>query len=358
MIDIKNSTLNYPLSKVSNQEKEDLFKSMALLFKNGTPTDQALQVLADQTNSKTLKRSLLNVKEKVEAGGSIYDAIKNDYNFDTISVSFIKAGESSGSLTDNLFYLANWLKQYNKLIKDVKSATFYPKVVVTMAVIIGASMARFVLPRLIPIFTSLDVELPFTTQIFLNIYKFSSEYGYLFLIFIPIAVFAVFFLTRWKPSKRVLHKIILHLPVFGMISQNYQLAIIAQLSSILIQTGITINEILIICSESVSNLEYQRVLVEINDKVSQGINLADAMKEYPKFFPGVFVSMIATGEQAGTYEESFKYLSDFFTDKTKEQIDRLPIILEILLLCIIGLTIAFIATAIILPVYELTRGLN
>lgn len=344
--------------KINDQDKEDFAKSLSLLIKNGTPINYSFDILSKQTSSKILKKSLSNALDRIEKGSSISQALSESGGFDSVFISFIRAGEESGTLTENLNFLAKWLERSNKLKKDISTATLYPKIIVVMAGILGSVLTVFILPRLVPVFNVLNIDLPLSTRILLYFSRFVSDYGIYIIISMPIILIGIFFLFRWMPVKKIYHRNILRLPVFGNLAKDYQLTIIAQLIAVLFKSGLTIGETLKITGESVTNLEYRKILKEISVRVDKGTNMAEAIGSYPSFFPGVFKSMVATGEEAGSYSESFEYLSDFFSTKVKSKIEKLPTIIEPLLLIFIGLLVAFLATAIILPIYEITKGLR
>ena len=345
------------LEKISTQEKVDLVNNLSLLIKSGKPINESFDLLARQARNPVLNKTLINAKEKLERGSSLHQVFEESPHFGKVFSSFIRAGEESGTLEENLEFLGNWLERNNQLKKEISSATLYPKIIIGFAVILGGALALFVLPQLVPIFGTLDVELPITTRALLFTSEAMQDHG-LFIIAGLVALIAGFYgLLRIDSVRRLFDILKLKFPVFGSISKDYQLTIIAQLITTLFRSGLTINSSLDIIAESVTNSKYKESLDEIKARVAKGTSFSETMANYPDLFPEVFVSVVATGEQTGSYGESFSYLAEFFAGRVTEKTKKLPNILEPALLIAIGMFVAFIASAIILPIYEVTQGL-
>ncbi len=341
------------LEKISTQEKLDFIKNMMLLVRSGKPVNESFGLLSEQTKSPVLSKSLLEAKEKAEKGLPIHEILDQNPNFDKIFVSFIRAGEESGTLGESLEYLASWLERSNRLKKEISSATLYPKIIVIFASLLGLLLSIFILPQLIPVFTSLGGELPLPTRILLYISELMQNSGVYIVASILAFLVMFYFILKLRPVRRIWDRMMLNLPIFGTMAKEYQLTIISQLITTLFRSGLTINTSLEIISESVTNVIYEEALDEIKIRVAKGTSLAQTIKDYPDLFPPVFVSVVYTGEETGSYSQSFEYLSDFFASSVSDKSQRLPTILEPLLLILIGFFVLFIAGALILPIYEL-----
>jgi type IV pilus assembly protein PilC len=184
-----------------------------------------------------------------------------------------------------------------------------------------------------------------------------QNYGILIVGLIVGLIVAFYFSLRIMPIKRAYDKAVLKIPVFGSLNQEYQLTIISQLSSILFKSGLPVRQTLAIVSESVTNTQYSYSLMGIMSKIEKGTKLSTAIEKYPHLYPEIFISVVATGESAGGFSESLSYLATFFGERVTERTKKLPTVIEPLLLIVIGLLVAFIASAIILPVYQITTAL-
>jgi type IV pilus assembly protein PilC len=345
------------IEAISAQEKVDFVKNLSLLVKSGKPINESFDLLAKQARSTAMKKVLVEGKEKLERGTSLHDVFVDSPYFGKVFVSFIRAGEESGTLDENLRNLAEWLERDATLKKEISSATLYPKIIITFAVLLGGALSVFVLPQLVPIFSTLDVELPLATRILLYVSDIMQDSGLYVIGGFTVFIIGLFFLFKLKPVKRMWHAFTIKMPVVGNITKDYQLTIIAQLITTLFRSGLTINNSLDIISDSVTNTKYQEALNKVKERVGKGTGFAETMNEFPDLFPGVFVSVVSTGEQTGSYSESFQYLADFFATRVTERTKKLPTVLEPALLIAIGVFVAFIAGAIIMPIYEVTQGL-
>ncbi len=343
--------------KVKIQEKVDLVRNLSLLIKSGSPINESFRLLAKQARNPALKKLLVRAQEKTEQGTPIHQIFEEDSEFDNVFVSFIRAGEESGTLDENLIFLGDWLERQNSLKKEMSSATLYPKIIVVFASILGAGLSIFVLPQLTTVFEGLDVELPLSTVILLWFTDVMENHGLYIIGGLVGAVMFFFFLLKIKAVKRVVDKIMLQLPIFGSLNQEYQLTIVSQLASILFKSGLPVRQTLSIVSESVTNSQYSESLNGITERVEKGTKLSEAVESYPHLYPEIFISVIATGESSGAFGESLTYLATFFGNRVTERTKKLPVVIEPILLIFIGLFVAFIASAIVLPVYQITTGI-
>ncbi len=342
---------------ISPQDKVDFVKNLSLLVKSGKPINESFELLSKQARSPAFAKILRKGKNKIEQGNRLSEVFAENKCFGKVFVSFIRAGEESGTLDENLMYLGEWLERDSILKKEISSATLYPKIIVTFAVILGGTLSIFVLPQLVPIFGTLDVDLPMTTVLLLNLSELMQNHGLYVIGGLIAFIIIIYFLLKIRAIKRMWHTIMLKLPVAGIISKEYQLTIISQLIATLFKSGITINNSLDIIADSVTNMRYQEAIESVKERVMKGTGFAEAMNEYPHLFPGVFVSVVSTGEQTGSYSSSFGYLAEFFASRVTDRTKKLPVVLEPALLILIGLFVAFIASAIIMPIYEVTKGL-
>ncbi len=342
---------------ISPQEKVDFVKNLSLLVKSGKPINESFDLLSKQARSAAFAKILRKGKEKIERGSPLSEVFAEHKCFGKVFVSFIRAGEESGTLDENLLYLGEWLERDSVLKKEISSATLYPKIIIVFAVVLGGVLSIFVLPQLVPIFTTLDVDLPIMTVLLLNLSELMQNYGtYVMGGFVAFGTFS-YFIFQITFMKRLWHTVMLKIPVVGIISKEYQLTIISQLIATLFKSGITINNSLDIIAESVTNMRYREAVERVKERVMKGVGFAEAMNEYPHLFPGVFISVVSTGEQTGSYSSSFGYLAEFFAARVTDRTKRLPVVLEPVLLIVIGVFVAFIASAIIMPIYEVTKGL-
>ena len=342
--------------KISTQEKKDFVKTLSLLIKSGTPIDEAFRLLSEQTRSSVLKEVFQKARERTEKGTQIYQIFEDNPNFEKVFSSFIRAGEESGTLENNLKNLVKWLERKQMLEMEVSSATLYPKIILIFSIFLGGGLTFFVLPKLVPIFASLDIKLPLPSRMLLAASNFIQNYGLYLIIGIIIFLIFAYLIGRIEKVKVKIDNLVLKIPVLGDFIRDYQLTIISQLFYTLFESGLMITKIIDIIAESTTNRTFKKSLEYAKMRVIKGDPLSMVLNEFPTLYPSIYVGMITTGEETGALVESFGYLADFFSTSISDKTKKLPVILEPAILILIGLFVAFISSAVILPIYQVTQG--
>jgi type II secretory pathway component PulF len=349
-----------PLFRVaSNQELVDFTKMLSVMLKSGITINEALSELSEQTESRRFKNLLLEIKKDIESGTPLSKAFERKGNvFGGVTLAIIKAGETSGTLEENLNFLADWLEHDNDIRREVRGAMIYPAIVLGATVALSLALSLLVLPRLLPIFSQMGGELPLPTRILLGLTHIVKEY-WVYIIAITVAFVPAFTaLLRIVPVRRVWHRMLLHMPFIGSLLRQYQLTLICQLFATLFRSGLSITEILLIAGEGATNVVYGDALRSIAGQISSGGTLSDAMRKYPHLFSRSMLSIIAIGEKSGTLEDSFAYLTEYNRKEVFATTKRLPTIIEPVLLIFMGLLVAFIAISIIMPIYQFTANVR
>lgn len=346
-------------SSVSNREKINFIKGLSVLLEGGIPINEALESLKKQTKSSVLRGAINRVKKKIEDGLSLSKACeKEKAAFDAISINLLKAGESSGNLEKNLMFLSGWMERRYILEEDVKAAMLYPKIVFAAVTLLGGWLAAFIIPKLVPFFKELRVELPWSTKLLIAMSVFIGKFWLIIGIGIVAIIILFPIINKIGKIKRFFDRLYLNVPVIGSLLMDYQLTFISELFATLIKSGLPLNETLAIISESSTNLYYKESVDHMRKRILTGINLSSAMAEYPNLYPPTIISIVAAGEKSGTFEKSFRYLADFFAQEVSQKTKRLPVVIEPLLLLVIGVAVTFIALSIISPIYDLVRSLQ
>lgn len=345
--------------KIPPQELVDFTKSLAMMLKSGISISEALSSLAEQTRSHKFRTILYKVRKDVETGTSLSEAFDKERKaFGNVAIGVIRAGETSGTLEENLTFLGEWFERNNDLAQEINNALLYPKIVFSAALLLGGSLAVFILPRLVPLFTSLNVELPLITRILLKFSLFVRDFWLVLFFIILGSILAFVLINKNKIVRRFFHYFYIRIPLFGSLLIDYQLALMSQLFFTLFGSGLSINESLDITSEAVTNIQYQEAIKKIKTRITKGTTLSQAMKDYPALFPKNLINIIAVGEKSGSLNDSFSHLAEFYSKEVKTKTKRLPIIIEPALLIFIGLVVGFIALSIILPIYKITGSLS
>jgi type II secretory pathway component PulF len=346
-------------ASIKSQEKIDFAKSLSVMLKSGISLNEALHSLVEETQSKSFKKLLMGLEKDVLAGNPLsVGLLREKKHFGAVSISLIKAGEQSGTLEEDLEFLSAWLERNEDLRQEIKAATLYPKFVVAATAGLGGALAIYILPKLIPLFNSLHVKLPLATKMLLAFSLFIQN-QWAWIIVGAASVVALFiFLNSLKPFRRAIDGISLRLPFIGTLFVDYELALISELLATLFRSGLLMNESLSIVSDASTNLVYKDSLEKIRQRVDAGSTLADSMRVYPKLYPPNLINIVATGERSGTLDSSFRYMAEYYSKEVSHKTKKLPTIIEPALLIFIALLVGFVAISIIMPIYELTRGIS
>lgn len=343
---------------VPNVIKVTFAKHLALMIRAGLPIDEAVMVLRDQADGR-FRRVLSGVLKTVESGRPLSDGFGNHRGvFSELFVATIRAGEQSGTLDQGLEDLASQLTKSFELQRKIRGAMIYPVLVLTAALGIGIGLSFFVLPKIIGLFSSITVELPFMTRVLIGFSKFMVEHGSVFFPVLIAAIIGIFNFLRWKPVRPFSHYALLKLPIFGKLAQNFNLAMFSRTMATLLKSGITIGEAFQITSNTMRNDRYKKALIRAKAGTETGSPASSILTEFPKLFPSISTRMLAVGERTGKLEETFGYLAEFYEDEVDNTTKNLSTILEPVLLIVIGLTVAFIAIAIISPIYNFIGNIN
>ena len=344
---------------ISTTELVHFSKNLSLMLKSGMMINEALVEIIEETGSRRFSKILKAVRKEVEAGTTLSQAMsKYPKAFGGVMLSVVKAGETSGTLEENLNFLADLLEHNADITREVHGAMLYPSIVFAATIGLSGGLSLFVLPRLLPLFSQMTMELPLPTKILLWVTHTMQSSWIVVLIGVSTLVIGMTFLNRQRKIRRIFHGIYLHIPFFGKMLREYQLTLLGQLFTTLFHSGLSIYEILEITASGATNIRYQDALTDVGAQVTRGTTLSGALKGYPKLFPRDFTSILAVGEKSGTLDESFGYLTEYYRKEVYTATKRLPTVIEPLLLLLMGLMVAFVAISIILPIYQFTSNVH
>lgn len=357
----------YMFKRISFLEKLLFTKHLATMIKAGIPIAEALDTLMAQTRSKAFKRILSAVSADIANGQALAKSLgKHPKIFDQFYISLIEVGEESGTLEENLQFLAKQLAKDYALRKKIKGAMLYPGLVFSATFIMGGFIALFILPQLVDFFEAFEVELPLTTRILLFAAATMKNYGILLFSCLLVFMFLCSLVLQIPAVKLRWHRIVLKLPILGDLITFNQLARFSRNFGTLLKSGIPISRALQVTGDTLSNMAFKQALEQAEKNVTKGKELAKALETFHfsllifnfLLFPPIVSKMIGVGEKTGKLDEVLLYLGDFYEEEIDSISKNLSTILEPILLITIGLVVGFVALAIISPIYELTGSIR
>lgn len=346
------------LGKVSLSQKANFAKHLAVMLQSGVTIVIALQIIADSAQGK-LKKVAQGVYVSVKNGQSLATSLSRYPDvFPKFMISSVYAGETSGTLVENLENVADQLKKEKELADKIKGAILYPTIILIAAFVLGTAVSIFILPKIVPLFEGLQIELPFTTRTLIAFSKLMQSYG---IFIVPgTVIFIIFFLWFIKREfmHPITHWIILKCPIVKVIARQSNLARFCRTLGMLLRSGLTIDEALTVTKETVGNYYYKKSLRDIQLRIGKGLTLTQNLEHYEHLFPLMVVRMVRVGEESGNLESTLIYVADFYEGEVDVATKALSTTIEPVLLLCIGFLVGFLALSIISPIYNITGGVS
>jgi type IV pilus assembly protein PilC len=342
---------------VSDSELVAFTRQFSTMISAGLPLARSLEVLAEQSTNKNLRKIITDVLRDVEGGAPLSSALgRYPKQFSSTYRALVKAGESSGKLDEILKRLANTMEAERELKAKFKSAMIYPAIVMIAMVGVFIILMIFVVPQLADMYISMGVDLPFATKMMIGISNFMTHYFYVLIAVIAGGVLLMrSFLST--PTGRELKSVVLfNMPVFGKLNRLKDITQFTRTLSLLIGSAIPIVEALKIVSNVVSGLQYQTAANEAARVVEKGTSLSEYFK-YNKEFPPLLGQMVAVGEETGQLDEVLEKVANYFNGEVDHAVEGLSAALEPIILIVLGSMVGFLILSIITPIYQITTSL-
>ncbi len=339
--------------RVTSRDMVIFSRQFSTMINSGVPILQSLQVMCQQTENKILRRKLYEVKNDIEGGASLYDALKKHKDvFDDLYTNMVDAGETGGVLDVVLDRLAQYIEKAAKLKARVKSAMIYPGVIITVAIAVIAIILIFVIPTFEQMFADFGGALPLPTQIVINLSRFTTA-NIVYIIFALIAAFIAFKLFyRWEPGKILVDNWILFLPVFGPLLRKVAVARFSRTLSTMISSGVPILNALDIVSRTSGNKTVELGVMEARKSISEGQTLAEPLDE-TGVFPPMVIHMISIGEATGALDNMLGKIADFYDDEVDVAVETLTSLLEPIMIVILGVIVGGLVVSMYLPIFQI-----
>ncbi|OGF61496.1 hypothetical protein A2662_01850 [Candidatus Giovannonibacteria bacterium RIFCSPHIGHO2_01_FULL_45_33] len=345
--------------RFSLQDQAFFARRLSMLVRSNVPILDALRMMKAQARNKSTGHMFDHMIATTSNGQFLWKGMA-DYkkSFGDFSVNLVKVGETSGTLTENLIYLADELDKKRELRKKIMSAMLYPAVILAASLGVTGLLTVYLFPKLMPVFQSLNVELPFTTRVLLHTSNFLINYWhYLILGFIAFII-GFIFLLKIQQVRYWFLRVVISLPLIGGFVQDYHLANTCRTLSMLLKSSVRVMEAVNVTANTSSNLLYQIQLAELSKAIARGSNIADHMELSPHLFPPLVHQMVAIGERTGSLSDTLMHLSEIYEKEFDDRNKALTSIMEPALMCIMGLIVGFIAVSIITPIYAVTQNIH
>jgi len=312
-----------------------------------------------QTNSRHSIYVMDNLAAQVENGLYLSSGMKRFPKiFSDFAVNIVHVGEISGTLNENLNYLAEELKKKQELKRKIISALIYPVFIVfaTLGVII--LLTAYVFPKIMPIFKSFKFQLPWTTRALIFMSNLFIHYGMFILGGLLICAASAVLLLKVEKIKYAVDKNLLRLPLFGTLLKSYYMANSARTLGLLLKSDVRIVQALAIVADTTGNVAYKQEFAGLMEYSIKGGKMSDYMLPRALFFPPMLSQMVSVGEATGSLSNTLMYLSEIYEDEMNTLTKNLSNSIEPALMICMGLLVGFIALSIITPIYGVTQNIH
>ncbi len=345
--------------RIPTQEKINFSRHLALTLKAGLPLLESLKIIQKQASSKKLQQVIGELLKDVENGQFLAQGLeKHRQLFGDFFINIIRIGEESGTLSQNLLYLADEIKKAQELKSKIRSAMIYPLVIFLATIGITVLLTFSVFPKVLPVFSSLKITLPLTTKILIAVFGFLLNYGWLVLLGLVFLIILFRIALHFEKIKFFFDRTLFFIPIVSSLTVGIAMANFTRTIGLLLKSGVKIVEAVNITAYTMTNLVYREALLKAADGIRRGEQFVNFLGKDKRLFPPLLSSLIEIGENTGNLEENLFYLSEYYTGEIDVLVKNLTSLLEPLLLLVMGIIVGFVALSIITPIYEVTSGIR
>jgi len=319
----------------------------------GLPLIQCLELLAQQEENKVFAKIIRAIKEDIEGGTSLTDALKKyPKAFDDLFVNLIAAGEAGGMLDIILGRLSNYLEKVMKLKKRVKGAMTYPAAVLVISFGVVALLLLKIIPVFQKMFEGMGGQLPGPTMMVITASEFAQNYFYVIIIILVIIYIAFNRFYKTEKGRWLVDSLTLKAPVFGSLLKKVAVAKFSRTLSTMMSSGVPILEGLSIVSKTSGNKVIEDALLKTRQSISEGRTIAEPLAE-TGIFPAMVVQMIAVGEATGALDTMLTKIADFYDDEVDAAVDAMTALLEPVMMVFLGGIVGGMIICMYLPIFKL-----
>lgn len=339
--------------RVKTKDKIIFTRQLATLINAGMPLVQSLKAVVDQIENKALQEVIQDITTTVQSGKPFSEALsKYPDVFNTTYVSLVAAGETSGTLDEALERVANQQEKDAAIVSKVRGAMIYPAIVLVVIIFVMGFLLLNVLPEVEALYEDLDTELPFMTELLINISSAITQYWYIAVVLGGLLIYAFLRYLKTPQGRRVRDRVLMKMPLFGPIFMKLYMARFSRTSSTLLETGVQMLESLQITGNAVNNVHIKQSIEDASAEVRNGKALSSSLEGDPNFLPLV-PQMIKVGEDSGAISDMLAKIAGYYEEELDQQVKNISTVIEPALMVVMGVLAGVIIAAILLPIYGL-----
>lgn len=343
--------MKYNQLRLSIKNKISLIGNLATLLSAGIPLLEAVDSLLDE--SKGSQEKLLKVvRQDIVEGKRLHESLaKFPKVFNNVSVNLVKASEEAGTLDVTLDDLKKKLHQDMKFNDEIKSALFYPAVIMMVFFFVLLGILIFVVPRIGKVFSRLNVTLPLPTRILIWTSNTILEYHILLIGVAAVVLIGLFALYRYQ--EKIVKRFVFSLPLISGLMRQIDIARFARSLHLLLNSGIPIATALELSADVILKKKVRELVIEAREKAVSGEKFSEGLKTSSNVFPPVMVKLMEVGEKTGSLDNSLANISEQMDYRVKRSLDRVTVLLEPIMLVLVGGAVGGLMLSIIAPIYGL-----
>lgn len=328
------------------------------ILESGVAMKEALAMLEEQTENKTLKKSIAEVLTNIEKGNSLADAMRGESHvFPPMLINMVEAGESSGNLEMAFSRMAEQFEKEAKLKATVRKATVYPIVLIFACIGVIGVMLLYVIPIFIDMFKEIDMEMPAFTMFVMGLSEWAGTHVYI-IVGVAVAIFAAYqAYYRTEGGRKNIDKIKMKMPLFGQLVVKSNCSRFARTASTLLAAGVPMIDCLDIVSRIVNNIHYSMAIQNAREEVMKGIPLSEPLRDAGIFPPMVYY-MTGIGEETGNIEQMLNKLADYYDEEVEITTQTILAAMEPLIIVFMAVVVGSLVIASILPIAAMYEGLD
>jgi len=329
-------------------------RQMATMIGAGIPIAQTLRAIGKGHENGSVEKLMLELGREVETGTSLSVALsKHPQYFNRLFTSLTEAGEESGKLDTMLDRVATYNEKLEAIKSKVKSAMMYPSIVLFVSVLVTVLLLLFVIPQFEQLFQGFGADLPTLTRTIVDMSRWTQDKWYIALIVVIVVVAGFIFAYKRSPKLQfTMDRLLIRLPIFGVILRKSALARFSRTLAIIFSAGVPLVDGMNTVGAATGNRVYQKAVSDVKDDISTGQTLESSMAK-TKVFPNMMLQMVASGEESGDLETMLDKVADFYEREVDDAVEALASIIEPLMIVFLGGIIGTMVLAMYLPIFKM-----
>jgi len=331
---------------------------LSTMINAGLPILRALRIIEKQTENLTLVDTIRDISQKVEEGYSLsYSMGQHPKIFGPLIVAMIKSGEESGSLDIVLDRISHDLEREIEIRTNVQAGVRYPVIILIAATLIVILVLYYIVPKFKQIFEEMGADLPTPTKVLVAASNAITNYFFWVLGGIIIVAIVVRQASKVPFFGRMINRIQLKLPAFGLLFRKIALSRFSRTLAILLRSGVPIIKALTVVEETVGNFIIASAVAKAKESIKEGERIAYPLEETNEF-PPMVIDMISVGEETGSLDDMLQKVSEFYDREVDYTIDSFTTMIEPLMIVTLGVILGFVVVSLYLPLFSAIRTMS